>query len=123
MLYNERVQIEGTTEHVVDTMLLFDSTNTEGVLESTTIVQETQMSATTTGTDVLAHGTITDINTKLFNVTDDVDVVQSTQTEVFNLAAITSQKCWQPEENLHVPHGRSAYDIIKRRKKEARYCC
>ena len=42
MLYNETVQIEGTTEHAADATLLLDSTNTEVVLESTMIVQETQ---------------------------------------------------------------------------------
>ena len=57
MVQNDTVQIEGTTEHVVDATLLVDSTNTEVVLESTIIVQETQKPAMTKGTDASAHGT------------------------------------------------------------------
>ena len=50
MVYNETVQIEGTTEHAVDDMLPVDSTNTEVVLESTTRVHKKMRLGMTTGT-------------------------------------------------------------------------
>ena len=41
IVYNKKVQTEGTTEHAVLMMSPVDSTNTKVVLESTTMVYDT----------------------------------------------------------------------------------
>ena len=81
------------TEHVVDAMLPDENTNPDGVLESTTSVQERQKSVMATGTDASVQSIVKDMDTKLVNVTIDLDFAQSTQTEskkVVELTAYTS---------------------------------
>ena len=79
VVFNENVQTEGITEHTVEVRLLVDSTNTEVVLESTTMVHDTARPAMETETTVPTQEPNSD--------KDNGDNVHSTQRVFIDLTS------------------------------------